>query len=309
MKKICKIVAGTSLSEASDPVVGAGLEIVRTTGCELHVVHAYPMPAIFGESALGGATLGGAVLQPHLAADEEVYRAELGAQLERLGATLDRLAGVRFVLGTPHQLVIETADELGADLVLLGSSEAAGPLAPLLGSTADRVLRKSTRPVLVVREGFRLPFERVLAPVDLSPLSEESLARGLDILQQLELEEQPAIEALFILSRLDREGSAHFTPEQVDRFAAEELRRFLERIDGFYADAMTPRLRCGVPRQEILAHLEQHPADLLILGTHGRSGFERFILGSVAADVVRRVDKSVLVVPPLAEEDDGGSAV
>ncbi len=307
MEKISKIVVGTSLSEASDPVVEAGLDIARTTGCELHVVHAYPMPAVFGDSAFGGATLGGHLLQPQVAADEEIYRAELGAQLERLGSGLDRLTGLELAIGTPHQLVVEIADRLAADLVLLGSSEAAGPLAPLLGSTADRVIRKSTRPVLVVREGFRLPFERVLAPVDLSPLSEESLTRGLEILEQLELEEQPAVEALFILSRLDREKSQHFTPEQVDRFAGEELRRFLERIDGPYADTLEPRLRCGVPRQEILAYLEQHPADLLILGTHGRSGFERFILGSVAADLVRRVEVSVLVVPPLAEEEESAA--
>ncbi len=307
MEKIGRIVVGTSLSEASDPVVGAGLDIARTTGCEVHLVHAYPMPAIFGDSAFAGATLGGNLLQPQIAADEEIYRVELGAQLERLGSDLDRLAGLELAIGTPHQLVIETADDLDADLVLLGSSEAAGPLAPLLGSTADRVIRKSTRPVLVVREGFRLPFGRVLAPVDLSPLSEESLGRGLEILAQLELEEQPAIEALFILSRLDREKSHHFTPEQVDRFATEELERFLERIDGPYADTLEPRLRCGIPRQEILAYLEQHPADLLILGTHGRSGFERFILGSVAADLVRRVEVSVLVVPPLAEEGDAAS--
>lgn len=303
MKTIRKIVVGTSLSEASDPVVRAGLDIARTTGCEIHVVHAYPMPAIFGESAFGGATLGGAVLQPHLAADEEVYRAELGAQLERLGGELEQLTAVKLAVGTPHQLVVETADEVGADLLLLGSSEATGPLAPLLGSTADRVMRKSTRPVLVVREGFRLPFDRILAPVDLSPLSEDSLNRGLEILAHLELEKRPAIEVLFVLSRLDREKSHHFTPEQVDRFATEELERFLERVDGSYADTLKPRLRCGVPRQEILAFLEQHDADLLILGTHGRSGFERFIVGSVAADIVRRVDRSVLVVPPLADEE------
>ena len=307
MEKISKIVVGTSLSEASDPVVGAGLDIARTTGCEIHVVHAYPMPAVFGDSAFGGAALGGNLLQPQITADEEIYRTELGAQLERLGSGLDQLTGLELAIGTPHQLVVETAERLGADLLLLGSSEAVGPLAPLLGSTADRVIRKSTRPILVVREGFRLPFERVLAPVDLSPLSEESLGRGLEILEQLELEQRPTIEALFILSRLDREKSHHFTPDQVDRFAVEELRRFLERVDGPYVDHLEPRLRCGVPRQEILAYLEQHPADLLILGTHGRSGFERFILGSVAADLVRRVEVSVLVVPPLAEEGESAA--
>lgn len=305
MKKIERIVVGTSLSEASDPVVAAGLAIADTAGCEIHVVHAYPMSAIFGESAFGGATLGAAALQPYIVADREVYRAELEAQLERVGGDPDRVSGVEIAVGAPHQLVVETADKIDADLILLGPSEATGPLAPLLGSTADRVIRKSTRPILVVREGFRLPCIRILAPVDLSPLSQDSLARGLDILEQLDLEERPAIEALFVLNRLDRESSAHFTPEQIDRFAVEELERFLERVDGLFAEDVTARVRNGVPRQEIEAHLAEHPAELLIVGTHGRRGFERFILGSVAADVVREVEVSVLVLPPAGEGKAG----
>lgn len=61
---------------------------------------------------------------------------------------------------------------------------------------------------------------------------------------------------------------------------------------------LRPYLRSGAPRQEILGHLEGHPADLVLLGTHGRSGFERFLLGSVTAEVLRRVPIHALVVPP-----------
>ncbi|HEX9641940.1 MAG TPA: universal stress protein, partial [Candidatus Krumholzibacteria bacterium] len=69
-----------------------------------------------------------------------------------------------------------------------------------------------------------------------------------------------------------------------------------------------PTLRTGLPRQEILSELEKAPADLVILGTHGRSGFERLLMGSVAADVVRQASVSVLVVPPAqARETDAAS--
>jgi nucleotide-binding universal stress UspA family protein len=55
--------------------------------------------------------------------------------------------------------------------------------------------------------------------------------------------------------------------------------------------------------EEILKRTGDWEADLIILGTHGRGGFERFLLGSVAADVVRHGTASVLVIPPeLAPE-------
>jgi len=298
MKKIKRIVVGTSLTPASDPVVAAAFEIAERIDCELHLVHAYPMPVVVGETAFGGAALGGAVTQPPVSTQEKYYREELDGQLERLGADPDRVAETTLAIGTAHHLLLEAAEEAGADLILLGPSESKGPLAPLLGSTADRVLRKARRPILVVREGFSLPVERVLAPVDLSPLSEESLERGLEVLEELEGSKPAKVEGLFVLSRIDREGSAHFTPDQVDRFAWEELDRFLGRVGEHYGGTVEPALRSGVPREEIVEHLEHNPADLLILGTHGRSGFERFLLGSVAADVLRHVDASVLVVPP-----------
>ena len=56
-------------------------------------------------------------------------------------------------------------------------------------------------------------------------------------------------------------------------------------------------------REEILAELAERPADLLVLGTHGLGGFDRLVIGSVAADVVREAPASVLVVPPGARRE------
>lgn len=55
--------------------------------------------------------------------------------------------------------------------------------------------------------------------------------------------------------------------------------------------------RIGTPRQEILAVAEEWKADLIIMGTHGRTGFDHFISGSVSEGVIRRSNCPVLVVP------------
>jgi nucleotide-binding universal stress UspA family protein len=60
----------------------------------------------------------------------------------------------------------------------------------------------------------------------------------------------------------------------------------------------TARVREGKPADEIVAEVEDSRPDLVIVGTHGRGGFRRFLLGSVASDVARRSPSTCLVVPP-----------
>lgn len=102
-----------------------------------------------------------------------------------------------------------------------------------------------------------------------------------------------------MLSPLDLRLSPDFTSEQVERFARQEVGRLLEANR---CGAAAPRieLRTGEPREEILAALAEKQADLAILGTHGRSGFDRLLLGSVASEVMRLAGCNLLVVPPEA---------
>lgn len=286
-----KIVVGTSLDLASDKVVKAALLLREKTKAQLYLVHGYPLPVVYG----GGIY----AIHTQIEVDEIHDRSLVDAQLNRVGAKAEDFAEIVVLLDNGDHLVQQVADRVEADLIVVGASETAPGLQPFLGSTADRLLRRSTRPVLVVRGDFAVS-QRVLAPTDLSELSEAAIGRGLDLLDQMN---GPAkMEALFVLSNIDREGSAHFKPAQVDRFAMEELEAFLGRLPPREAET-TPVLRSGHPREEILAYLEAHRGiDLVLLGTHGRRGFERFLLGSVAAELIRRVAVSALVVPPEIKE-------
>ena len=293
-RQIKRIVVGTSLDAASDPVVRAALTLRDRTGAEAYLVHGFPLPVVYG-----GGVYAGAAVDSQLEADRRRYRILLDEQLKRVGASGEEFSDIRIELDAGYRLLDQVAREVGGDLIVVGASETYGPLKPLLGSTADRLLRRTHRPVLVVRGDFEPP-KKVLAPVDLSALSEQALGTGLQILDQAAESDEtsPDIDVLFVLSRIDREGSAYFSPEQVDRFAREELDAFVDRIERLGRPALQPVLRTGAPRQEIIDYLEAHPADLVLLGTHGRSGFERFLLGSVTGELLRRVATHVLVVPP-----------
>jgi universal stress protein E len=178
-----------------------------------------------------------------------------------------------------------------------------GRLHRRLGSTADRVLRRAICPVLVVRGDLRIPPRKALAPVDLSPLAAESFRAGLGLLAQIGGGTASEVEALFVLSVIQRQVAPQFTPEQVDRFAAEELRRFIETNAGAAAGEVRRKVRAGNTREEIFAEIADYRPDLVLLGTHGLGGFDRFVIGSVAADVTREAPCSVLVVPPTTMKE------
>ncbi|MCP3957125.1 MAG: universal stress protein [bacterium] len=291
------ILVGTSLDQLSDPVVRAGADLARLTGAELYLLHAHSLPVAYFAAPTGLTTVSPDLLET----ERQVRRQMLDEQLSRLGIAPESLGGTIVEAGAPHRMLLEAAGTQEADLIVVGARETAGRT--LHGSTTDRVLRKASCPVWVIGGDSSLPPKRVLAPVDLSPLSDESLRSALEILGTFEDVSELDIEALFILTPEEHESSTQFTPEQIERLAHEELDRFVDQT-------LTPgrldvrrKVRIGEIRKEILAELAETPTDLLILGTHGRSGFERFLLGSVASDLAGQATCNVLIVPPHEAKD------
>jgi nucleotide-binding universal stress UspA family protein len=289
------VLIGTSLGSESDQVVRAGLAVARKAGARVVLVHAFqrePLPVAVGAG-------------PFLEREQIAFgNEELQRQIERLGIRAAELAGARAQVGAPHRVLTETAQQLGADLIVVGAIGAGPFAAELIGTTADRILRKASCPVLVVRGELPVPPRRVLAPVDLSTLSGDAFHCGLHLLAQLADHGEVQVEAVYALSFLDavteRLRTGETSLDRVELSAAKELRRFVleNRSDGaFHVDtAVFP----GEARAEILRELMEHPADLLVLGTHGRGGLDRLVLGSVASTVVRKAPCSVLVISPEA---------
>jgi universal stress protein E len=286
-KTLKTIVIGTSLTGTSDGVVRTGIALARTTGASLWLIHAYTPH--FGAAEMGM----DAVWMEEQAAN---LRELIAEQVQRTG--LPELPGflptqVNLVLGAPHREIVDLAQSVQADLVIVGAAESTHGL---LGSTAERVIRKAPCPVLVVRSETAFPPTRVEIPVDLSPISADAFRQGLGFLAQAGAP-LAGTEALFVLNPLEVAGSFQFTPDQIERFAAEELQRFLAANGGGSTKA---RVRSGFPREEILTTLAERQADLAVLGTHGRGGFERLMLGSIAAGVLRAATCNLLIVPPAA---------
>ncbi|HWN43301.1 MAG TPA: universal stress protein [Thermoanaerobaculia bacterium] len=297
MSDIRTVLIGTDLDRDSDALVSTGVQVARAAGARIHLAFSFAPPIAYLSE------LGAGVNDPILAQEEQVAREALAEQARQAGLpenTEGELHGLTVRRGAPHRMLPDLAAEIGADLLIVGAT-GRGRLHRRLGSTADRVLRRAHCPVLVVRGGLVVPPKKVLAPVDLSPLSAEAFGRGLGVLSGLGAgtEVQSEVEALFVLSVIERQTSFELTPEQIDRIAAEKLERFVEAHAG--SGQVERKVRTGNTREEIFAEIAGYRPDLILLGTHGLGGFDRFAIGSVAADVTREAPCSVLVVPPEAQ--------
>ena len=300
------VLIGTSLEDESDQVVRAGLAVARAAGAQVHLVyaaHIEPQLAMLGAGVVDDVTRG-------LIAG---FEGRLRQQSERLGIAAPELAGAQVLTGAPHHVLLEAAQTTGAGLIVLGAT-GAGPLAELLGSTADRVLRKARCPVLLVRGELRVPPQRVLAPVDLSPLSGDAFHCGLYVLSQVATDaaaknaalEVRAVHALSFMEGLElQHRQPGLTREQVEHQVAEELRRFVLENRPEAQFPIETAILPGEARFEILHELSERPVDLVILGTHGRGGLDRLMIGSVASTVARKAPCSVLVISPEAALAEG----
>ena len=289
---IRELLVGSSLTPASDTVVAAGRDLARALGTRLRLAHAFSPAMIFI-----GRPVPHAGLETQAVAEQEAtLRRELEQQAARLGLGRDELAGCEVVAGPAHRALRQLATRHESDLVVVGGAERPG--ARLLGSTADRLVRTATRPVWVARGESVIPPRRILFPVDLSPLAADALRCGLALAERLRGPVRADLSALYVLTLPLGPTAVPFTPEQLARLAEEELERFLSRAE--CRGELAARIRTGEARHEIRAEAREWGADLIVVGTHGRGGFERYLLGSVASDVVRDASCDVLVVPPEA---------
>ncbi len=280
------VIVATPLGEESDAAVAAGLRLARLLDRPAILLHADTPPPI-----LLGAPGGGFVPDAGLL---DRQRDELAAALStqaRTAAAGGPAPECEVRIGPADLVLAAAAEERDAELVVLGP-----PRRPELGTTADRLLRRLDRPVLVLREPDRIPPRRVLVAIDLSAPSEAALVAGLHLLRSLP-GPPPAVELLFALHPQELAASIHFTPDRVRAFAGEELQRLARRAVPEWAGVVDLCVRSGEARDVVLEEAGARDADLVILGTHGRSGLERWLLGSVAAGVLRRASCNLLVVP------------
>lgn len=297
MIEIRRILCPVDFSDASQHALDHAAALAKWYDSQVAVLHVLHSPVLPESPAIVGA--GALTAFPPIARRESV-----DAHLEELVERV-RGAGVKAEAilddGNPAARVLETAATLAADLIVMGTHGVTGFERFMLGSVAEKVLRKASCPVVTVPPraaiAARLPYTRILCPVDFSPSSLSALRFAFSIAEESDAH-------LTILHMFD------WPPDDdllVERFDAVEFRRVVEEQGRHRLDALVPdevrvwckpetNVRYGKPYQAILSEAESESADLIVIGVRGRNAVDVTLFGSTTNQVVRRAPCPVLTL-------------
>jgi nucleotide-binding universal stress UspA family protein len=201
--------------------------------------------------------------------------------------------------GNPARCILAHARSLPADLIVIGTHGHGAFERLVLGSVAEKVLRKAPCPVLTIpprQEGSSaLPFAHVLCPIDFSDSSIAALQHALSLVQ----ESNARLTLLHVFEWSSDEATAKRVLESSDyhRQLEAETREHLERLiptDARNWCAPETRLAFGKAYQQILGLAESEHVDLIVMGVRGRNPFDLMMFGSTVNQVVRQARCPVL---------------
>lgn len=217
------------------------------------------------------------------------------------GVTADQEVAV----GAPFQSLVEAAGRQDVDLLVLGPHRRQLLRDVFVGTTVERAIRLSRRPVVMVNGLPAGPYRRLLVATDLSQGSGQAAvaAQALGLATGAELEllhvfDSPVQDLAWRAGVSDADLRGPLA-EQARR-AESELADFAGRV-GLEAASRTALRLDSTPARSILDHAREQGADLLVVGTAGKGAVSKLLLGSVAEAVLRDAPLDVLVVPPPAE--------
>ena len=207
------------------------------------------------------------------------------------------------VRGKPFVEIIDHGRHTKANLVVVGRHGQRPFRDLLLGSTAERVIRKGATPVLVVDSRGTSPYRRPLVAVDGSETSRRAFELALQVTGSVDSIDVVHSYGVPYESGMRRTGIGE---KDLEEYGLETGKTARAMVDAFLATykatgkVFSIVLCRGDPRVVILRVATQRRSDLLALGTHGRSSLAHVLIGSVAEAVVRAAPCDVLVARPLS---------
>lgn len=288
-----RVIAAVDFGEPALEALRQARTLAHEAKGTLAAVHVLPavqdLGVLFPEQSLS--------LAANAEAEARKVRADIEAHArERLGLELSTTFVER---GAPYAEIVRRAEAWNADFLVVGSHGRKGLSRTVLGSVAERVVRHAHCSVLVARTIGKPG--TVLVATDLSPASLPAIAAGAAAARRtgsklvvMTVLEWPGVESVAWAGLF---GALPVLPsEEAQAQLREAARRVLEQALVTAGTSGDVRISDGSPATEILHAAEELQAELLVVGTHGRTGLSRLALGSVAERVVRGAACSVLAV-------------
>lgn len=288
------IVVPVDFSETSIKALDYAVALAKEFDARIHLVHVLEFPAIFNNASNPSYVLW----------NKEAKRLATERLAELIGAKVNKSiqADYEVRFGRAFQTIDDAAREQKADLIVIGTHGFTGLKHLLLGSTAERVLRHAPCSVLTVCSQHSRSAKsvvhpkKIFVPTDFSEPGDAALQAALSLAQQYpaRLHLLHVVPVHYAVGDYDQIDFQMLETEEKE--VAEKELSALSKALAAKKIAVKAEIRHGRPATEITNAAEELDADLIVISTHGRTGWQRAFLGSTTEEVVRHSSLPVLVV-------------
>lgn len=303
-----RVLTAVDGSETAEHAAREASRLCWRTGSELHVVHVTPLTgAWMGADALAWP----AEYSEHLQEMEELGRREgrtlLERQIEKIGGAGAEVAGSHLRTGRVDAGISELAEELEAGLLVVGHRGYGAIRRALMGSVSTSLIHHAHCPVLVVRdtEGPHsgLSTGAIVVAYDGSETSERAAEAGAELAGALnaELHLATVVDMSRVIPYAHPYAQVGWDKEveAAEREARELVEGAASRLEAASGVPATLHVCTGQPSAEIVHLGDKLGAGLTLVGSRGRGGIKRALLGSVSTSVTHHALGSVLVFRPV----------
>ncbi|HEX9654573.1 MAG TPA: universal stress protein [bacterium] len=298
MIKIKKILFPTDFSRCANQALAHALHWTQRYGAEMHMLHAIVLHEEDPNNPLH-----------HFPEMEEIVErlnesveARMTADIQANDAVVLNVKKAQRRGISPATVILDYAQENDIDLIVMGTQGLRGLSHLLMGSVAEEVVRLARCPVFTIREKkdpqALEDLERILAPIDFSDHSKKSLSYAKEIakhysakLQILHVIEENVHPAFYASGKT---SIFELIPNIKDK-SEQALKQLLTDAPGPQVAAEITVVE-GRASQEIVKFGEKHGSDLVVIATHGLTGIEHLLIGSVTEKVVRMASCPVFTV-------------
>jgi nucleotide-binding universal stress UspA family protein len=281
------VLVPTDFTRGAEVALGRALRLPLRPEGRLHVLHV--MPSNVSADAVAE-TRGEAERRM------EAFVSEVGAaSVPGLRVTTEVLSGTAFVE------IVRCSRTIGADLIVMGRHGRRAIRDMFIGSTAARVVRKGSVPVLLVNTRPTRPYQNVLVATDYSDASHVTVELTLRLVDRVTAK-------IHLVHAYQVPFERHLTRHVAARDHTEYRKQYKRTAESAMRDFLAPHrddarwkaaVRAGDPRVVILGEAKRRHVDLISIGTHGRAGVSHALLGSVAEWVIEAGRCDVLVARPV----------
>ena len=274
MKLVGKILMPVDVKQVSKEQINSVVKIAKEFNSEVSVLYVIPETELHSEI-------------------EELLKKYVNEALDNVVKTLESekisYASPIIHSGNVVDKILQSANEQGSNLILVGSGNKSDKEIYKLGTIAENLVELSDVPVWVAKSGQQTEIKEILCPIDFSDPSKRALSNAI----LLAINFEARLHILSVFEPFSTTSPRFMIDPKVEN---EKLfSQFKQRMDNFLGGFdfkgvnHSVEIQEGVPHEKILESIQKKGIDFLVMGTNGRSGFSRLIMGSVTEKVIREL--------------------